>query len=215
MRLLGQGHLVSGIARTQTIRHKSYTHYKVDLADLDQVKAFRFEVAPEAENLVLINNAATLGEIKPVGQLSAANIEGVYHINVTAPSVLCTFFIQQTGQFADKRIVLNISSGAAQYPVSGWSTYCASKAALNMFTEVMQRDHPLVHCMAVAPGVVDTPMQGEIRAVDASLFPEKERFIEYKQNNELASPGLVAEKLLYFVFQPDQKPGVCFSLRDV
>ena len=70
------------------------------------------------------------------------------------------------------------------------------------------------HCLSVEPGVVDTDMQVTIRATDESSFSDVARFKEYKNSNQLYSPGLVAEKLFKLVheMQPDQ---VLCSLRDV
>lgn len=114
-----------------------------------------------------------------------------------------------------KRSVLNISSGAASHAVPGWSTYCASKAALEMFTKVLKEDHPDVNCFAIAPGIVDTEMQGEIRKASEDDFPELRRFIGYKEDGELADPKEVGRKILHVINNPDQFKDVSISLRDV
>jgi NAD(P)-dependent dehydrogenase (short-subunit alcohol dehydrogenase family) len=46
--------------------------------------------------------------------------------------------------------------------------------------------------IAVAPGVVDTAMQGEIRAADEQAFPEVERFRGLKASDALSSPEQAA-----------------------
>lgn len=212
---LAKGNVVDGLSRNRFIEDAAYTHHTLDLTDLKKVSKFRFKVNPQATRLVLINNAGSLGDVKAVAQLNASKVQRLYDLNVTAPSILCAHFLEQTKGFAGERVIVNISSGAASYAVPGWSTYCGSKAALSMFTEVMQLDHPEVHCMAIAPGIVDTAMQEEIRSTDARDFPEKERFVRYKENNELSKPVEVAARIIRFAEQPEQKPAVCFSLRDV
>ena len=47
-----------------------------------------------------------------------------------------------------QKIIINVSSGA-ENPLK-WSTYCASKAALDMFTQVLQAEYP-DNVFAVAP----------------------------------------------------------------
>ncbi|MGO4375790.1 SDR family NAD(P)-dependent oxidoreductase [Paenibacillus sp. MCAF20] len=44
----------------------------------------------------------------------------------------------QTEQWAIQRVIVNISSGSAKQAAAGMSVYCASKAALNMFTLCIQ-----------------------------------------------------------------------------
>jgi benzil reductase ((S)-benzoin forming) len=212
---LSMGNRVDGMSRNRFIEHPAYVHHTLDLNDLKKVSKFRFKINPDAKKLVLINNSGALGDVKAVAQLNAGKVQRLYDLNLTAPSVLCAHFLEQTKGFAGERVIVNISSGAASYPVPSWSTYCASKAALSMFTEVMQLDHPGVHCMSIAPGIVDTAMQEEIRSSDERDFPDKERFVGYKENNQLSKPNEVAGKILHFVQHPEQKPSVCFSLRDV
>lgn len=62
-------------------------------------------------------------------------------------------------------VVINLSSGAAQLPVEGWSAYCVSKAGLAMLTRTTFTEHgDRLRVYGVQPGMVDTDMQVEIRA---------------------------------------------------
>jgi benzil reductase ((S)-benzoin forming) len=116
-----------------------------------------------------------------------------------------------------KRVVVNISSGAATKPIDGWSGYSASKAALNMLSLSAQAEAELdqtgIRFFAVAPGVVDTDMQQQIRTasqVDFSLLP---KFIDLKKNNELSSPELAAEKILFLIKHAETVEGVIQDVR--
>ncbi len=212
---LERGHRVIGISRRNKIDHKNYRHLTYDLSGYSQYHLINFDVNKEAEELVLVNNAGWLGEVKPLAKIKPANIELAYQINLIAPTILSKLFLEQTSKTGQKRCILNISSGAARHPVSSWSTYCASKAALDMLTKVTQEDHPDVRCLAIAPGIVDTEMQGEIRQTSFSDFPEVERFKEYKVKGELSAPEDVAEKLLAIVEKTTKAPDIAFSLRDL
>lgn len=212
---LEAGHKVIGISRRHTIEHENYSHLSIDLADMDSYLKINFDRNRAAESLVLINNAGWLGEVKSVSELNPEKIKRAYTINLLAPSVLCKMFIDQTQKNDQKRIIVNISSGAGSYPIASWSTYCASKAGLSLFTEVMQIDHPDVHCFAISPGVVDTEMQGEIRRLDLNNFPDKQRFVDYKNRGELTQPSEVAEKILNIINNVKLAPSTVFSLRDV
>lgn len=210
---LTEGHKVVGISRRHTIEHENYKHFSYDLSDPENYHLVNFAVNKDAEEVILINNAGTLGDVKPVGRMDPKSIERAYQINVVAPSILCHLFISQLG--SQKKKIINISSGAAQYPVPGWSTYCGSKAAIDLFTQVLVKDHPDVQAWSIAPGIVDTEMQGEIRKMEEANFPDVERFKEYKEKGELDSPEGVANKLLSIIDNPQIAPSTVFSLRDL
>ena len=61
---------------------------------------------------------------------------------------------------------MNVSSGAASRPLEGWSAYCAGKAGLAMLTRSLHLElgERGVRAYGLRPGVVDTDMQGVIRA---------------------------------------------------
>ncbi len=215
LKALENGHKVVGISRRKNIEHANYRHFSYDLSSYENYHLINFNINKSAEEIVLINNAGWLGEIKPLAEISPKSIERAYQINVVAPSILSKFFIEQTADNGQKRVVINISSGAANYAVPSWSTYCASKAAIDSLTRVMQVDHPEVRCYSIAPGIVDTEMQGEIRQLDNADFPEKQRFVDYKNKGELSDPKDVAIKLLDIVDNPEAAPDCVFSLREL
>ena len=113
----------------------------------------------------IINNA---GIVTPIGPLASSdpgawagnisvNLLGVYH---GTRAVLPHFIKRGAG------VIINISSGAAHNPMEGWSAYCAGKAGVYMLTRAtaLEAAEHGVRVYGFAPGVVDTDMQGEIRA---------------------------------------------------
>ena len=212
---LNEGHKVVGFSRRQKIEHPLYKHVKIDLSELSQYVSITFDHEKGVDEMILINNAGTLGDVKPVARLKPTKVAYAYALNVTAPSVLCQLFVSHTAALKVPRSILNISSGAGSYAIPSWSTYCASKAALDMFSQVLKQDHPEVNCFSVGPGIVDTAMQGDIRSASEDDFPELQRFIGYKEGGELAAPEEVARKLHYILEHPQEFDKVCFSLRDL
>jgi len=212
---LEKGHKVIGLSRRHTIEHPNYRHISIDLNDLDKVAKLNFNTNKVADQLVLINNAGWLGEVKPVSQLTPEKIDRAFRINLTAPAILTKLFINQTEKTEQEKMIINISSGAGKYPVPSWSTYCTSKAALDMFTRVTQVDNPGIKCFSISPGIVDTEMQGEIRRLDSEDFPEKQRFVEYKKQGSLAEPTSVAQLIFSVIENPQSAPDTIFSLRDL
>ncbi len=213
---LDQGHKVTGISRRHTIEHENYRHLAIDLSDLDDYAGIGFEgLSTKTEEVILVNNAGTIAPVKPVSQMDPVQVANAYRLNLTAPSILSQLFLENLRDFPGKKTIINISSGAAFYPVKSWSVYCASKAGLNMFSEVLHLDHPEVRCHAISPGIVDTEMQGEIRATSQRDFPDRQRFVDYKANDELVSAKDVAQKILHVLGKPEQFEEVSISLREV
>ena len=211
--LENEGNSVVGISRTCTIAHPRYKHLSLDLsAPWDQMV---FECPKyEPQKVVLINNAGSIGPIKPLHQHSEKDITSNYYLNVIAPVILSKQFMGVFSELKSECIVLNISSGAGKHPIHSWSTYCSSKAALDMLSLTADLEHPNVKFYSVAPGIVDTPMQKEIRQAEKVNFPEVERFIDYKQNGDLSSSEEVARKYLKFLEKSHQYKEVLYSVRD-
>lgn len=115
-------------------------------------------------------------------------------------------------------MIVNISSGAANNPMYGWNTYCSTKAGLDMFTksvglEQKEASHPTT-ILAFSPGVMDTDMQGVIRASDKEDFSAVNKFQHYYQSGELRSPGFVAEKMLDLILTKDVDNGRIYDIKE-
>ena len=57
--------------------------------------------------------------------------------------------------------------------------------------------------VSLAPGVIDTDMQVQLRGADPAAFPDRERFVRLKTDDLLDSPELAAVKLLAYLDKPD------------
>ena len=208
---LKEGLSVTGISRHQAIEHPRFTFVACDLSmesSRDQIQFPKIE----DEQVVLINNAGTLGSIKPFAELSKSDIRTVFRLNVEALMELSLEFIQT---YRGKQMTLvHIGSGAASRSIKGWSNYCASKAAVHHFNEVLndeiEYDPQLkgLRSIVVSPGVVDTPMQEKIRGAAEHDFPDVQKFIEFKQSHQLVSPEEVAQKIHHIVQSSQPLPSL-------
>lgn len=211
---------VIGISRSKTITHDNYEHITLDLTDINSVKNFQFINIIDAEYLALVNNAATLGEVKHIGERDNSHILSEYTLNLISPSLLMNNFIKAYETFEGEKIIVNISSGAGRHAIESWSTYCASKSGLDMFSEVVKIEQSLkiknpARVFSVAPGIVDTQMQTEIRQVEKSDFSDVERFIGYKNDNYLSSPSDVATQITDILINPDNYKDVVLDVREM
>ncbi|RYU79926.1 SDR family NAD(P)-dependent oxidoreductase [Hymenobacter persicinus] len=203
------GTSVIGVSRHATIEHARYHHQPLDLSDILAVESNLhkvFPACPDAASITLINNAAVLGEIGYLGEQANDHFNFVFDVNVIAPAMLMNTFIRTYHALPVPRTVLNISSGAAQRPVDGWSAYCASKAALEALTLTAQKEQDLrssgIRLRSLSPGVLDTAMQEQIRAADARQFSEAPRFEALHSQGQLATPEAVAAKILAWLQRP-------------
>lgn len=218
--LQNEDNLVIGLSRTNGITNEDYTHVELDLSDLAMVKAFRFGEHPGAKTITLINNAGMVGPIRYAGKINPDAIERIYNVNLTAPSILVNAFIEQYDKHHAQKQIINISSGAGKNPIDGWSVYCASKAGLDLFSRTVAEEFKLkgrsdFRIWSVAPGVVDTQMQEDIRSAGEEHFSRLASFVEYQTTNQLAHPEAVAKKYFRILESPSKFPDVVFSVKDI
>lgn len=208
---LAKGVRVFSIARSvdAELSAKGVTQISFDLTKTEQVEQqlvaiFELLSADEIVKITLVNNAGTLGEIAPLEKLEAEVIEQVFKLNTVVPYICSAAFIRLTCEISAEKSILNISSGAALKPYFGWSTYCGSKAALNMLTQNLALEQQElangVKVLAIAPGVVDTDMQAQIRKSDKDDFKDVERFVALKADGGLNNTAAVGES----IYQMDQ-----------
>lgn len=211
---------VTGIARSCSLSHLNYSHVTLDLAMMDDVSAFTFPEIDSAIEITLINNSGTTGSVNYAGRMSSDQIVKALNVNLLSVAVLINNFLKTYGQRNIPLRILNISSGAAKNPIDGWSIYCSSKAGLDMLSRTIAEELKIskmnqVRIFSIAPGIVDTPMQDEIRQSNVRDFSRVQQFIEYKNTDQLTSPELTARLLLSILDSPNAYEATVFSVRDI
>lgn len=180
-------------------------NYYLDLSRPDSIAGV-FERALGAtskmhyEKVVLLNNAGLLEPVGPLSECDATALTTNLTVNLIAPMILMQQFIVRTRKLSACRLVVNISSGAGKRPVAGWSAYCTAKAGLDMASRVAgleagTNEPGLIVC-SLAPGLVDTPMQTQLRSKSEREFPEVARFRQLKKEGTLRSPEEVAAEII-------------------
>ena len=211
--LLSENYLIFGYSRTNQIENKNFTFTKIDLSDMEAVQKLQFPNVNLASDVLLVNNAATIGSILPIDKKTNEEILREYNLNIISPTLLSRKFINNYSD--NKKLLINISSGAANKAIASWSTYCATKSGLDMLTEVIQKEkHESLKVFSIHPGVVNTNMQEEIRKSDADFFPIKQQFIDYYSKNELFSVDFVALKIFQIIAKNEDFKEIILHLRD-
>lgn len=185
---------------------KCTMHYHVfDLENVREIDAlvdtlFEYVEFENANALYLINNAGLIQPIMPLEKCESAKVISSVHVNYIAPTLLASNFIRKTQQFKQRKLIVNISSGAGVNPYHGWSCYCSTKAALNMLTQCISLEqanltHP-VEVISIFPGIIETHMQNEIRSAAKDDFNSLDFFVDFKEKNKLKTPEFAAEKIV-------------------
>jgi benzil reductase ((S)-benzoin forming) len=197
---LKAGHSVTGIGRGHSIHHPNFSFQFLDLMDVKAVQSFQFDLSQDS--LVLINNAGQIGAIQRISEQTESDIEAVMTVNTIAPMLLCQQFLKQVPLTTPQTIV-NISSGAANRAIPAWASYCASKIALDRFSETIDLEEKErgrnLRVFSIAPGVIDTPMQEKIRAASATDFSSHANFVQLKKANDLTTAEQTATKICLLI----------------
>jgi benzil reductase ((S)-benzoin forming) len=210
---LEKGNQVIGIGRNNTIDHDHFHFVSCDLRDLDKVKNLDLNLSDEP--ILLINNAGVLGKVRRTVDQDIESLQEVFEVNVLAAMIM-------TGKMAaleNQLTIVNISSGAGKNPIPSWGAYCASKAALDMFSKVFyleeQERGRNTKVYSIAPGVVDTKMQTTIRAVDEENFSQKQQFVDLKNMGQLSNVKEVARKIHRMLSLAFNEEMIICSVRDL
>jgi benzil reductase ((S)-benzoin forming) len=156
-----------------------------------------------AETILLINNAGTVQPVGPSETQAPAAIAQAVSLNVAAPLMLFAAVAAVRGK-AELRAV-HVSSGAGRKAYAGWNIYCASKAALDHHARAVIEDIRAaaggqgIRICSLAPGVIDTDMQAEIRGSTEATFPLLADFVAMKRDGALAKPKDAAAKLVRYL----------------
>lgn len=201
--LLARGIPVLGLSRRANtdLGASRLTQYAIDLSAAGALEGWLAgpelgDFVKDADTALLINNAGQLQPVAPCGAQAPARIAAAIQLNLTTPLLLANAFVARTGGCRERRIV-HISSGAARNPYAGWSVYGATKAGLDQHARAVAQERiPGLRIASLAPGVVDTPMQGEVRASDPADFPQHARFAALKQDGQLTPPAEAARRLV-------------------
>lgn len=168
----------------------------------------------DGERVVFVHNAGTVVPIGPAGEVDPQAYARAVLLNSAAPQVLGRAFLRATAALECEKHLVLLTSGAARKPYAGWSAYGAGKAAVDHWVRTVGLESNGVRVVAVAPGVVDTAMQGEIRKVDEQAFPSVERFRELSRTGGLTTPEDAAAGI-WGLFGRELPSGSVVDLRDL
>ncbi|MGW5240300.1 SDR family NAD(P)-dependent oxidoreductase [Monashia sp. NPDC004114] len=222
--LLERGFTVMGIGRSDNpeLAHERYVFVELDLSDTSRIDPV---VGPALEDLrqrkpaslCLVNNAASIAVVGPLGRLSAAEIDAALAVNLAAPAALANLFCRVFAEVDVPMRVINVSSGAAQTALAGEAMYCVAKAGIEMLTMALAADRPAASFRAVTvrPGVMDTDMQLHARSQPSDILPSVDLFKQFHREGQLVAPAVVASKIVSRLILGDVESAQTYRYQDL
>ena len=170
------------------------------------------------QSATLINNAGVIPNIGPLSQADPHNLAMALRVGLEAPMQLCAAFLGATEHWQMPRKVVNISSGLGRRAMASQAGYCAAKAGMDHFTRCLALDEALkpngAKVTALAPGVIDTDMQIQLRGAAAEKFPDQSGFQQLKATGMLTSPAEAAKRILDYLARADFGTNPVSDVRD-
>ncbi|MCF4124446.1 SDR family NAD(P)-dependent oxidoreductase [Methylobacterium sp. SyP6R] len=161
---------------------------RVDVADAGAVAAAMADLTPDWAPTHLVNNAGIIGRRMRLSEMDPAEIDRVLAVNLKSVLYGTRAFLERRRPHPGAAIV-NLSSIAARTGgMPGNALYATTKGAVASLTIAAAKElAPEVRVNALAPGVIDTPIQDDVFGGDRGRVAEIARAIP------LQRPGTAAE----------------------
>lgn len=162
----------------------------------------------------LIANAGVLEPVQNVNEITVDRWKKLFDVNFFSIVALTAAALPYLKKAHGN--VLFVSSDASDTYFNSWGAYGSSKAAVNHFAMTLANEEHDVRAAALAPGIVDTDMQVNIRENVGPQSMSKEAwemFTELKKSGKLVTsdvPGTVYVKLALYGI-PDAANGKYLS----
>jgi len=132
---------------------------RLDVRDPGSVTAAFEHAAARHGGVDVLINCAGVYPNTPVLDMSAAEWDEVFAVNVRGVMLTSQALARTSGALGGGRRIVNVSSGAARSARVGAAHYCSSKAAVEMLTRVLALEFAPsgITVNAVAPGLIEVP----------------------------------------------------------
>ncbi len=173
---------------TLKAKHANFDYVTGDVADSKTAATLLDKVIGEQGKLdAIVFNAGVLGQVDQVANASVEEWKEAFDINFFSVVDLSAKAIPHLRK--SKGRIVYVSSGASTKGYLGWGLYGSTKAAINHLALSIAAEEPDIFTISVAPGVVNTSMQDDIREKHAEgMGAGHSRFLDLKKNNQLLDP---------------------------
>lgn len=196
----------------------NFFKFKADLTNKEDIKSLEIYLIDllasrnDIQEIFLFNNASTIEPIELIENINFDQISNSLLVNVASAFALSAIVQRLNKNNKAYRInILNISSGVSLNPVKGWSTYCISKAGLNMLSKCIAIENDAnqqeIFVLSINPGPINTEMQKIIRTADSESIPATKKFNVMFSEGKLQRPKDVAQKLFRILEKNEYSSG--------
>ena len=176
---------------------------QVDLSDPDswpQVeRSFRDHLKGfDGESVAFFHSAADVQPLGFAGEVDPVAYTRSVLLNSAAPQVLGNLFLAAVHDVEARRLLVLVTSAAADMVMAGATAYLSGKMALDQWVRIAgaeQAQRSGAQVLAIGPGAVDTPMQATIREASVGDFPSQPTFVDMHRQGSLLSPDEVARRI--------------------
>lgn len=165
-----------------------------DVGDLASVKNAINEIKAKFGPIgALVNNAGIIDPIGKLHDLDPSEWMKLQQINLGGV-MNATYAVLPDMMINKKGVIINLSSGAASNPVEGWSAYCASKAAVSMFTKCIDLEYSAygIRLHNFIPGMVGTDMLN-------NAMPKYDNIVAQISDENKLTPDLPAQCIAWMI----------------
>ncbi len=228
LQLAAQGHPVIGLARSSKelkeiggLLAESCTgsfSIACDLSLPGDIQSAAEHICEQFDWIAgIVHNAGTIFPINSMANSDMAQWTHCLQANLIGVQDLTQRLMHLMGGNEQSRVT-TISSGASLRPVESWSAYCVSKAGLDMWAKCLAAEgaDANISAISIAPGVVDTGMQFDIRSANPEHFPSHGDFVSLYTDGHLTQSKDVAEKLSHLILNHSMEhSGQRFDVREL
>lgn len=160
-------------ARSTLARVGEVHAYCADVSHCGQCQQLLEQVGQKLGGVDILINNAGLAWSGPFHEQSFHGIDAMVDVNIKGMLYLCRGALPSMMKRRQGTII-NISSGAGHHGMPSLATYCATKFAVNGFTEALAGELTAhgIDVFAVCPGRVATEMQEQVSGRRQGIPPE-------------------------------------------
>tara|TARA_B100000902_G_C27270773_1_gene896160 strand:+ start:847 stop:1593 length:747 start_codon:yes stop_codon:yes gene_type:complete len=228
LQLAAQGHPVIGLARPSNELNeigellaascKGSFSLACDLSLSTEIQSAAEHISEQFDWIAgIVHNAGTIFPINSIANSDMNQWTHSIHANLIGVQDLTQRLMPLLGGDSQSRIT-TISSGASLRAIESWSAYCVSKAGLDMWAKCLAAEGAVgnISAISIAPGVVDTGMQSDIRAANPEHFPSHADFISLHTDGHLTQSKDVAAQLCPLILHHSmEQSGQRFDVREL
>lgn len=149
---------------------------------------------------ILVNNAAVIGPVTPLYDVTTGAWNKAFDINLKGVFLLSRSVVPHMVRQGGGKII-NITSGLGEIVMPPFGLYSITKSGLIHMTKIMAEElrEYNIQVNGLDPGVADTKMQGDIRSLGPKVLGEAvyRQFMALKEKRSLSSPEKIAHLAVF------------------